>query len=39
VSPHISWSSPGTLELFADNLHRWREGRPLHGLVDVAAGY
>lgn len=43
LSPHISWSSPGTIErtvdLFADNLRRWREGRPLHGLVDVAAGY
>lgn len=43
LSPHISWSSPGTIErtidLFAENLRRWREGRPLHGLVDVAAGY
>jgi phosphoglycerate dehydrogenase-like enzyme len=43
LSPHISWSSPGTIErtveLFADNLRRWREGRPLHGVVDVAAGY
>ncbi|MEY2478876.1 MAG: hypothetical protein QOG87_4191, partial [Actinomycetota bacterium] len=43
VSPHVSWSSPGTIErtidLFADNLRCWRQGRPLHGLVDVAAGY
>jgi phosphoglycerate dehydrogenase-like enzyme len=43
LSPHVSWSSPGTIdrtiELFADNLRRWREGRPLHGVVDVAAGY
>ena len=43
LSPHVSWSSPGTIErtidLFADNLRRWREGRPLHGLVDVEAGY
>ena len=43
LSPHVSWSSPGTIdrtiELFADNLRRWREGRPLEGLVDVAAGY
>ena len=27
------------IEVFVDNLRRWREGRPLHGLVDVAAGY
>jgi phosphoglycerate dehydrogenase-like enzyme len=43
LSAHVSWSSPGTIErtieLFTDNLRRWREGRPLHGLVDVAAGY
>jgi phosphoglycerate dehydrogenase-like enzyme len=43
LSPHVSWSSPGTIErtieLFADNLRRWREGRLLHGLVDVEAGY
>jgi phosphoglycerate dehydrogenase-like enzyme len=43
ISPHVSWSSPGTIdrtiELFADNLRRWREGRPLHGAVDVEAGY
>jgi phosphoglycerate dehydrogenase-like enzyme len=43
LSPHVSWSSPGTIdrtiELFADNLRRWREGRPLHGQVDVLAGY
>lgn len=43
VSPHISWSSPGTIdrtiELFAENLRRWRAGHPLDGLVDVDAGY
>jgi phosphoglycerate dehydrogenase-like enzyme len=43
LSPHVSWSSPGTIDrtidLFADNLRRWREGRPLHGRVDVDAGY
>jgi phosphoglycerate dehydrogenase-like enzyme len=42
-SPHISWSSPGSLEstvgLFADNLRRWRAGESLDGVVDVAAGY
>jgi phosphoglycerate dehydrogenase-like enzyme len=43
LTPHVSWSSPGTtrrtVELFADNLRRWRVGEPLHGLVDVGAGY
>ena len=43
LSPHVSWSSPGTIdrtiELFADNLRRWRAGHPLEGVVDVAAGY
>ena len=43
LSPHVSWSSPGTIErtidLFADNLRRWRADQPLHGTVDVAAGY
>ena len=43
LSPHISWSSPGslerTIELFADNVRRWRTGEQLAGAVDVAAGY
>jgi phosphoglycerate dehydrogenase-like enzyme len=43
LSPHVSWSSPHTprrtLELFADNLARYRSGRALHGVVDVEAGY
>jgi phosphoglycerate dehydrogenase-like enzyme len=43
LSPHISWSSPQTVsrtfQLFADNLARYRAGRPLLGQVDVAAGY
>ena len=43
LSPHVSWSSPGTIdrtiELFADNLRRWRADQPLHGVVDIAAGY
>jgi phosphoglycerate dehydrogenase-like enzyme len=43
LSPHVAWSAPGTIErtieLFVDNLRRWREGRPLHGAVDTAAGY
>jgi phosphoglycerate dehydrogenase-like enzyme len=43
LSPHISWSSPGsfqrTLDLFVDNLHRYRAGAPLRGLVDLSEGY
>jgi phosphoglycerate dehydrogenase-like enzyme len=43
LTPHVSWSSPDTtrrtVELFADNLQRWRAGELLHGLVDVGAGY
>jgi phosphoglycerate dehydrogenase-like enzyme len=43
LSPHVSWSSPRTiqamLDVFLDNLDRWRDGRPLVGTVDVDAGY
>ena len=43
LSAHISWSSPDsmprTLELFVENLRRYRAGEPLEGIVDVAAGY
>ena len=43
LTPHMSWSAPQTLpamiNVFVDNLSRWREGRPLVGVVDVAAGY
>ncbi|MBV8951780.1 MAG: hydroxyacid dehydrogenase, partial [Actinobacteria bacterium] len=43
ISPHVSWSSPETtsrtVELFAENLRRFRNGEPLQGTVDVAAGY
>jgi phosphoglycerate dehydrogenase-like enzyme len=43
LSPHISWSAPSTgartVELFVDNLHRYRRGDPLHGVVDLGAGY
>ena len=43
LSPHVSWSSPGTVtrtfELFAENLDRYRRGEALAGLVDVEAGY
>jgi phosphoglycerate dehydrogenase-like enzyme len=43
LSPHISWSAPGALErlfaTFAENLRRYREGRPLEGRVDLERGY
>ena len=43
LTPHISWSGPTslsrTMELFVDNLRRFRAGEPLHGLVDIDAGY
>ncbi|MCB1014742.1 MAG: hypothetical protein KDB10_06450 [Acidimicrobiales bacterium] len=43
LSPHISWSAPGSVAtLFAlalDNVDRWARGEPLLGVVDVAAGY
>jgi phosphoglycerate dehydrogenase-like enzyme len=43
VSPHISWSAPTTLErtleIFVDNVGRYRAGQPLEGVVDVDAGY
>jgi phosphoglycerate dehydrogenase-like enzyme len=43
LSAHVSWNAPGALEelvdRFIDNLHRRRDGRPLSGLVDRAAGY
>jgi phosphoglycerate dehydrogenase-like enzyme len=43
VSPHVSWSAPGTmpatLALFVENLRRYRAGQDLQGLVDAEAGY
>jgi phosphoglycerate dehydrogenase-like enzyme len=43
LSAHVSWSSPETMtrtiDLFTENLHRWRTGQPLVGTVDIAAGY
>jgi len=43
LSPHISWSAPGTMartvNLFAENLARFRSGSALDGLVDPVAGY
>ncbi len=45
LSPHISWSMPGALEIllepFLENLARFRAGKPLlaRDLVDLARGY
>ncbi len=43
VSPHVSWSSAQsglrTMQLFAENLDRYRRGEPLAGVVDLEAGY
>jgi phosphoglycerate dehydrogenase-like enzyme len=43
VTPHTSWSSGAvlgrTFDVFCDNLRRYRAGRPLEYLVDLAAGY
>ncbi len=43
LSPHTSWSMPGAfdrlLEPFLENLRRYRAGRPLEDVVDVARGY
>ena len=43
LSPHISWSMPGALDVFVDllldNLRRYQAGEPLTGLVDVRTGY
>lgn len=43
LSAHISWSShlgaESLFEGFVDNLRRYLAGEPLHGVVDVQAGY
>ncbi len=43
VTPHTAWSSARVLdrsvELFCDNLERFRRGEPLRNVVDAAAGY
>ena len=43
VTPHTSWSSSRVLdrsvELFCDNLRRYRAGQPLRNVVDPTAGY
>ena len=43
VTPHTSWSSGRVLDrsidLFCENLERFRLGQPLLNLVDPRAGY
>jgi len=43
ATPHVSHSSPRvrerTLELFLENLRRWKAGEPLLNVVDLEAGY
>ncbi len=43
VTPHTSWSSAAvldrTLDVFCDNLRRYRAGEPLAYVVDLGAGY
>lgn len=43
LTPHNAATTPGTkrrgIEIFTDNLERFRTGRPLRNLVDKHAGY
>ncbi|MBA2570861.1 MAG: D-2-hydroxyacid dehydrogenase [Chloroflexi bacterium] len=43
LTPHTSWTSGRVLdrsiELFCENLERFRRGEPLHNAVDPALGY
>ncbi len=43
LTPHISWNSPliesRTLDLFLENLRRYKAGQPLLNVVDKRAGY
>jgi phosphoglycerate dehydrogenase-like enzyme len=43
LSPHVSWSSPRTLrrtmELFVENVDRYRTGQELLGAVNLEEGY
>lgn len=43
LSPHVSWSSPRTMrrtmELFVQNVDRYRGGQSLLGVVDPREGY
>ncbi len=43
ITPHTSWASnrvaERSIELFVENLRRYRAGEPLHNVVDLEAGY
>lgn len=43
ITPHTSWASDRvasrTIELFVENLRRYRAGQPLDNVVDLEAGY
>ena len=43
LSPHISWSAPHMLEKlaepFVNNVRSFLNGEPMHGVVDIKAGY
>ena len=43
ITPHISDASDenhhGGVDLFCDNLRGYREGRPLHNVIDWQRGY
>lgn len=43
LTPHISWSAPGStrrlVDGFVENVRRWQAGEPLVGVVDVDEGY
>ena len=43
LSAHVSWNMPGAIdgifETFLENLHRYRAGETLEGIVDVKQGY
>jgi len=43
ITPHTAWSSSRVLDrsidLFCENLRRYRRGEPLRNVVDPAAGY
>ena len=43
LSPHTSWSAPGsvsrTFDIFLQNMRRFRAGEELTGHVDIDAGY
>jgi phosphoglycerate dehydrogenase-like enzyme len=43
LSPHVSWGSERNtqriVDIFLDNLRRWRAGEPLEGIVDPVERY